>query len=144
MWFCFGQALYTYLVHLQAQRLQRCDTVHAPLPLTAKDMAAPTSARASTSGLSAAGDASHVELPGFRAEGCNVHVRIPPCDTLGHRADSWNVKKPDYTCELRTLTRGDTFILRLLTAQDTDAAGAPVQMAEASCSLRRYGSQIDQ
>jgi Protein of unknown function (DUF1681) len=60
-------------------------------------------------------DASRVELPCFQADTCHVHVNIPPCDTLGHRADSWNVAKPDYTCELRGFTRGDTFLLRLLT-----------------------------
>ena len=60
-----------------------------------------------------------------------MHVRIPPCDTLGHRADAWNVQKPDYTCELRTLTRGDTFILRLLTLPQDDGSGGGELFAEA-------------
>jgi hypothetical protein len=60
-------------------------------------------------------DASRVELPCFHADACHVHVNIPPTDTLGHRAESWNVTKPNYTCQLKGLTRGDTFILRLLT-----------------------------
>jgi hypothetical protein len=60
-------------------------------------------------------EASEVELPACSSHRCNVHVNIPPCDTLGHRAESWNVSKPDYICELRTFTRGDTFIFRLVT-----------------------------
>ena len=87
-------------------------------------MAAASSQAVSAAGLSAAGDASHVELPGFQAAGCHVHARIPPCDTLGHRADSWNVQKPDYMCELRTYMRGDTFVIRLLTqAQEGGGKG---------------------
>lgn len=42
-------------------------------------------------------------------------ARIPPCDTLGHKADCWNVSKPDFVCALQALTRGDLFIVRLLT-----------------------------
>lgn len=62
-------------------------------------------------------DVAAVELPSFHADRCNVHINIPPCDTLGHRAELWNVMKPDYTCELLTVTRGDTFIFRLLTEE---------------------------
>eukprot|EP00892_Ulva_mutabilis_P003808 jgi/Ulvmu1/179/UM001_0183.1 len=56
-----------------------------------------------------------VELPSFRAPVIYVHARIPPCDTLGHKADTWNVAKPDFTCSMFCCTKGDEFIIRLLT-----------------------------
>jgi hypothetical protein len=61
---------------------------------------------------------SDVELPCFSSTTCYVHARIPPCDTLGHKADQWNVAKPDFICSLMCCTRGDLFIVRLLTEDD--------------------------
>ena len=59
-----------------------------------------------------------VELPSFRSPVVYVHARIPPCDTLGHKADTWNVAKPDFTCSMFCCTKGDVFIIRLLTTDD--------------------------
>ena len=81
-------------------------------------------------------DASSVELPQFSAEECHVHVRIPAATTLGHRADSWNVAKPDYTCLLRTLLKGDTLILRLLTEEGELFAEAHWQPEKPMLSVR--------
>lgn len=81
-------------------------------------------------------DASSVELPQFSAEECHVHVRIPAATTLGHRADSWNVANPDYTCLLRTLLKGDTLILRLLTEEGELFAEAHWQPEKPMLSVR--------
>jgi Protein of unknown function (DUF1681) len=61
---------------------------------------------------------SNVELPCFSADTCYVHVKIPAADTLGHRADAWNVAKPNYQCRVTCLTKGDLFIVRLLTEEE--------------------------
>lgn len=72
-----------------------------------------------SSGLRAVpADASLVELPRFSHPQCFVHANIPPCDTLGHKADTWNVAKPDFVCKIAVVTRGDTLIIRLLTQED--------------------------
>lgn len=63
-------------------------------------------------------EVNEVELPSFRAPVLYVHARIPPCDTLGHKAEVWNVAKPDFTCSLFCCTKGDTFIIRLLTENE--------------------------
>ena len=73
---------------------------------------------ASEEGLAAIQNVDEVELPSFRAPVIYVHARIPPCDTLGHKADSWNVDKPDFTCSMFCCTKGDVFIIRLLTQDD--------------------------
>lgn len=54
-----------------------------------------------------------VEIPSFSCETAFIHVKIPAATTLGHRADSWGVDRPDVTCRLAALTKGDTFIVRL-------------------------------
>jgi hypothetical protein len=63
-------------------------------------------------------EASLVELPLFSHPQCFVHANIPPCDTLGHKADTWNVAKPDFICKVAVFTRGDSLIIRLRTQED--------------------------
>jgi Protein of unknown function (DUF1681) len=63
---------------------------------------------------------SEVELPCFNADTCYVHVKVPSADTLGHRADAWNVAKPDYTCRVTCITKGEVYIIRLSTEEKNE------------------------
>lgn len=54
-----------------------------------------------------------VEIPSYACTPVFIHASIPAGTSLGHRADSWGVDKPDYTCRLTALSKGDTFIVRL-------------------------------
>lgn len=65
-------------------------------------------------------EVSDVELPSFSCTKCYLHVRIPPGTSIGHHADHWNVTQPDFTCSLKSVTKGDMYIIRLYDLESSE------------------------